>query len=54
MRVGTIDGVVDAEGRYVPCGGLRPDAHLFAGEGGSKHEWIDLWGQRVYEAFGPK
>jgi hypothetical protein len=54
VRVGTIDGVVGEDGGYVACGGLRPDAHLFAGEGGNRHAWIDLSGERVYEGMGPK
>jgi hypothetical protein len=54
LRVGTVDGVVDKSGEYVPTGGLRPDAHLFAGEGGSKHGWIGLEGERVFEGLGKK
>ena len=49
VRVGTIDGVVDGEGEYVPCGGLRPDAHLFVG--GKRHGWIGLEGERVFEGL---
>lgn len=52
MRVGTIDGVVDGEGRYVPCGGLRPDAHLFVG--GKSHDWIGLEGERVFAGLAMK
>lgn len=52
VRVGTVDGVCDAEGRYWANGGLRPDAHIFAG--GERHEWIGLEGERVYEGYGPR
>ena len=52
IRVGTIDGVVDGEGVYWENGGLRPDAHIFAGE--KRHGWIGLDGERVYERYGPR
>ena len=59
VRVGTVDGVVDEQGRYVPSGGLRPHAHLFAGDGqgsfSNRHRWFDLpVGDFVYEAYGTK
>lgn len=54
VRVGTIDGVQGVDGEYVPTGGLRPDAHLFAGEGGNRHGWIGLEGERVFEAMRAK
>lgn len=52
VRVGTIDGVLDGEGRYVPCGGLRPDAHLFVGA--NRHAWVGLEGERVFEGLAMK
>jgi len=51
VRVGTIDGVLDGEGKYVAGGGLRPDAHLFVG---SRHGWVGLEGERVYEGLGKR
>lgn len=63
VRVGTIDGVKGEKGEYVPCGGLRPDAHLFAEEGGVRHGWIGLGGDgdgdgdgkvKVFEGLGKK
>lgn len=58
IRVGTIDGVTDEEGRYVPSGGLKPHAHIFAGDGGgrsNRHRWFDIpEGSVVYEGYGPK
>lgn len=51
VRVGTLDAVV-SEGRTLPNGGLRPDAHIFAREG--RHEWVRLEGERVYEGYGPR
>ena len=54
VRVGTIDGVLD-EGRYVAAGGLKPDAHVFSGEGSNGHGWFE-WGEgvKVYPANGVK
>lgn len=52
VRVGTIDGTIDVEGRYLANGGLRPDAHIFAGE--KRHRWLGLQGERVYEGYGPR
>jgi hypothetical protein len=52
VRVGTVDGVVDAEGGYVAAGALRPDAHLFAE--GNRHAWLGLEGERVFETMGKK
>lgn len=52
--MGTVDGVQGPDGRYVACGGLRPDAHLFAGESGNRHSWIGLEGERVFESMGAK
>lgn len=54
--MGTVDGVKGEDGRYVACGGLRPDAHLFAGKAGNRHGWIGvmLEGMRVFEAMGSK
>jgi hypothetical protein len=54
VRVGTLDGVINKAGDVVPVGGLKPDAHLFAGEGGSKHVWVNLDGEKVYESLGRK
>ncbi|KAH7394060.1 Mss4-like protein [Phaeosphaeria sp. MPI-PUGE-AT-0046c] len=54
VRVGTVDGVRGEQGKYVPCGGLRPDAHLFAGESGNRHAWVGLEGERVFETMGTK
>jgi hypothetical protein len=51
VRVGTIDSVVDDEGKIVPMGGLRPDAHIFVK---SKVDWVGLEGERVYEEMGKK
>lgn len=58
--MGTIDGVQGEDGKYVPTGGLRPDAHLFAVSGwvgeevGSRHGWIGLEGERAFETMGKK
>jgi hypothetical protein len=51
VRVGTIDSVVDDEGKIMPMGGLRPDAHIFVK---SKVDWVGLEGERVYEEMGKK
>ncbi|KAH0444663.1 glutathione-dependent formaldehyde- gfa [Colletotrichum camelliae] len=53
VRVGTIDGLVDGE-RYVPSGGLRPHAHIFAGSGSKRHRWFDIpEGDVVFDEYGP-
>lgn len=58
MRVGTIDGVLDEEGKYVPSAGLKPHAHIFAGDGGgrsNRHRWFEFAeGSVVFEGYGPK
>ncbi|KAF2026797.1 hypothetical protein EK21DRAFT_73386, partial [Setomelanomma holmii] len=51
VRAGTIDGVVDEQGRYVPCGGLRPDAHIYVA---SACGWVNLESERVYQGMGVK
>jgi hypothetical protein len=51
VRVGTIDGVKDEEGRNVPMGGLKPDAHIYAR---SRCAWIGVEGERVFEGMGKK
>ena len=54
IRVGTIDGVLDEEGRYVANGGLKPHAHIFAGEE-KRHRWFGIpAGSVVYEGYGPR
>ena len=54
IRVGTVDGVSDEEGRYVANGGLKPDAHIFAGDE-KRHRWFDFPpGSVVYEGYGPR
>lgn len=52
VRVGTVDGV-ECEGRWLPNGGLVPDAHIFAGA--ERHQWVEL-GQEsvVFERYGKK
>lgn len=59
IRVGTLDGVVDVDGAYVPSGGLRPHAHIFAGDGKAKksnrHRWFPIpEGSVVFEEYGPQ
>ncbi|KAF1843883.1 uncharacterized protein K460DRAFT_153363 [Cucurbitaria berberidis CBS 394.84] len=59
VRVGTVDGVVDEQGGYVPSGGLRPHAHIFAGDSqgnrSNRHRWFEIpAGDVVYEGYGPK
>jgi hypothetical protein len=52
VRVGTLDSFVDeAEGKRVPCGGLRPAVHIYTRTmvGG-----IDLTGEKVYEGPGKR
>ncbi|OAL46037.1 hypothetical protein IQ07DRAFT_634925 [Pyrenochaeta sp. DS3sAY3a] len=58
VRVGTLDGVVDGDGRYVAGGGLVPDAHIFAGDGeerSNRFRWFGIpEGSVVYEGYGPR
>ena len=52
VRVGTLDSFVDeAEGKMVPCRGLKPAVHIYTRTmvGG-----IDLTGERVYEGAGKR
>jgi hypothetical protein len=51
VKVGTIEGVVGGGGRGVACGGLRPDAHIYAA---SACVWMDLKGERAYQGMGVK
>lgn len=54
VRVGTVDGVVDAEGVYWANGGLKPHAHIFAGDE-KRHRWFEIpKGSVVYEGYGPR
>ncbi|UPX19780.1 uncharacterized protein EKO05_0010031 [Ascochyta rabiei] len=54
VRVGTIDGAVDAAGRYVANGGLEPHAYIFARDE-KRHRWFGVpEGAFVYEGHGPK
>jgi hypothetical protein len=54
VRVGTLDAVRGEGGAMVPAGGLRPSAHLFAGEGGSRASWVNVDGAKVFEGVGKK
>jgi hypothetical protein len=54
VRVGTVDGVVDEEGEYISNGGLKPHAHIFAGNE-KRHRWFDIpEGGVVYDGYGPR
>lgn len=54
VRVGTIDGMLDEEGKYVTNGGLQPHAHIFAGDE-KRHRWFNIpEGSVLYEGYGPR